>query len=137
MSQGAHQWKSRLKVVRRHEAAGFSAWRSRTLEDYYRAGTITGALIDLSNSVGVDAVQAKLAKDTFVVGYGFAVDTTATSMRAFIHPNGKFDQANYKKIAALLQHDVTDPLSRILSMPQFASVQADLMKKARSAGYIK
>jgi hypothetical protein len=53
------------------------------LEAYYRAGTITGALIDLSNSVGVDAVQAKLAKDSFVVDYGYAVDTTATSLRAF------------------------------------------------------
>lgn len=107
------------------------------LEAYYRAGTITGALIDLSNSVGVDAVQAKLAKDTFVVDYGYAVDTTATSLRAFIYPNGKYDQANYKKIAALLPPDVTDPLSRILSMPQFASVRADLIKKARAAGYIK
>lgn len=107
------------------------------LEAYYRAGTITGALIDLSNSVGVDAVQAKLAKDTFVVDYGYAVDTTATSLRGFIYPNGKYNQGNYDKIAALLPPNVTDPLSRILSMPQFAPVRADLMKKAKAAGYIK
>ncbi|MBR0684424.1 hypothetical protein JQ594_00720 [Bradyrhizobium manausense] len=107
------------------------------LESYYRAGTITGALIDISNAVGVDAVQAKRAKDAFVVDYGYAVDTTATSLRAFIYPNGKFDQANYKKIAALLPAGVTDPLSRILSMPKFAAVRADLVKQAIAKGYIK
>jgi hypothetical protein len=106
------------------------------LEAYYRAGTITGALLDLTNTVSTEATQAKLEKDTFVVSYGYAVDDVAISLRAYVYPNGKQDATAYKNIQALLPAGVTDPLSQVLRLPHIAAVRTQLRQRAIAAGYI-
>ena len=105
------------------------------LEAYYRAGTITGALLDLTNTVSTEATQAKFAKDTFVVSYGYAVDDSATSLRAYVYPNGKVDATAYKNILALMPAGVNDPLSQVLRLPQFAAVRDELRRRGLAAGY--
>jgi hypothetical protein len=105
------------------------------LETYYRAGTITGALLDLTNTVSTEATQAKFVKDTFVVSYGYGTDDAAVSLRAYVYPNGKVDAGNYKKIQALMPSTVKDPLSQVLRLPQFAAVRDELRRRALAAGY--
>jgi hypothetical protein len=92
---------------------------------------ITGALLDLTNTVSTEASQAKLVKDTFVVSYGYATDDAASSLRAYVYPNGKVDVANYNRILALMPSTIKDPLR----LPQFAAVRDELRRRALAAGY--
>ncbi len=113
------------------------------LEDYYRAGTMAGALIDVSNTVSGNANAANAAKNSYVVSYGFAADNTATVLQSYVYPSGMTNKpepiayANLTKLLSQLSPPVTDPLSRVLIMSNFASARTQLLSKARSAGYIK
>jgi len=113
------------------------------LEDYYRAGTVTGALIDVSNTVSDEANSAKAAKNSFTISHGFATDTLANSLQAYVYPKGMINPpdrtayANLTKLLAQLSPPVQDPLSRILIEPGFASVRQQLLSKARAAGFVK
>lgn len=113
------------------------------VEDYYRAGTMTGALIDVSNTVSDEANSAKAAKYSFTISHGFATDTLATSLQAYVYPNGMVNPpnrtayGNLTTILAQLSPPVQDPLSRVLIEPSFAGVRQQLQAKARAAGFIK
>jgi hypothetical protein len=113
------------------------------LEDYYRAGTVTGALIDVSNTVSDEANSAKAAKYSFTISHGFATDTLANTLQAYVYPKGMInppDRTAYTNLTTLLAQlspPVQDPLSRVLIEPGFAGVRQQLLAKARAAGFVK
>lgn len=58
------------------------------LDDYYNAGTITSALLAVSNTVGQDAINAKYAKDGATVIPVPASDTSFTTLYSLLYPGG-------------------------------------------------
>jgi hypothetical protein len=103
-------------------------------EDYYRAGTLAGALIDISQTVSNEAAKAKAAKNEFIVDFGFAADSAAQKLRAYVRPGGPGTpaiRANVERLAALLKqmHVKLSPFT-VIDLPQFASVRIELARKA-------
>jgi hypothetical protein len=109
------------------------------LEEYYRAGTITGALIDVTDTVSKETTLQKDRKDSYVISYGFASDDAAKKLRAYWKPNGKLNAAHRDNLIALLvgKLHVTDPLSAVLDLPEFASVRVQLLQLAIEKGFIQ
>lgn len=113
------------------------------LEDYYRAGTVPGALIDVSNTVSNEANSAKAAKTVYTVSSGFATDNTAVILQRYAYPNSMLNGPdaikanNLVKLLAAMSPPVSDPLSQVLTDPGFATVRKQLLANARSAGFIK
>jgi hypothetical protein len=105
-------------------------------EDYYRAGTLAGALIDINQTVSREAAAAKASKDTFVVSYGFAADDAANLIRLYVWPGGKLNPDRQKNIQALLkQLGNPAPLGIVLRNPEFIETRNSLRILAGKAGY--
>jgi hypothetical protein len=113
------------------------------IEDYYRAGTVPGALIDVSNTVSNEAISAKAAKTVYTISSGFATDNAAMILQGYAYPNGLLNlpnTTNAKNLVNLLiamSPPVSDPLSQVLTDPRFATVRQQLLANARSKGFIK
>lgn len=113
------------------------------VEDYYRAGTVPGALIDVSNTVSDEANSAKAAKNSLTISHGFAADSVAAILQAYVYPNGMINPpnrtayANLNTLLSQLSPPVSDPLSKVLIEPSFASSRTQLLAKARGAKFIK
>jgi hypothetical protein len=101
-------------------------------EDYYRAGTMSGALIDIAGTVSKEAAVAKAEKDSIVVSFGFATDNAADVLREFVWPGGgEVNKVNRGKLNALLATlDPTIPLSAVIDNPELKSLRDLLLALA-------
>src|SRR5437763_5084225 len=61
------------------------------LEEYYSAGTIAAALIEINRTVGEEARKAEQAKAEAVFSIVFSPDAVTRLIEAFYRPGGKFN----------------------------------------------
>jgi hypothetical protein len=110
------------------------------LEEYYRAGTITGGVLGASASAGQAATDASANKDNVTV-LTLARDTSEMTLRSYLYPAGisagVSPDHKMKVIGILKQMNVNTPWSAVLESNEYASVRNSVLARARALGYIK
>ncbi|MER9456245.1 hypothetical protein [Mesorhizobium sp. M0478] len=99
------------------------------LEEYYRAGTLTGAMLKAQAVVSADEQAAQVAKQS-VISYNLSTSPGQVALANALTVGGQVDRALLARLAAK-SNGVT--IDRLLSDPQYAAL-AD--KIARDLGYI-
>lgn len=100
------------------------------LEDYYRAGTLTGAMIKAQAGVSADEQAAQAAKQS-VISYNVSTSPGQVALANALTAGGQVDRALLARVEAK-SNGVT--VGRLVTDPQYASL-AD--KIARDLGYLK
>jgi hypothetical protein len=105
------------------------------LEDYYRAGTFTAGLIPALRESGAAAELASLEKVTLVRGSFNPDEESSVTLRSFLQPGGKTDQARRRQFNKYLramgyQFDVM----LITTNSKYAGIRQQLITYARSKG---
>jgi len=76
------------------------------LESYYQAGTITGALVQVHETLGQEVAAAEVAKDAAILRSTRTSDTPSRLLLAYLYPNGaagRRDEARAQRLTALLR----------------------------------
>jgi hypothetical protein len=73
------------------------------VDEYYAAGTIAGALIELSKTVGEKAKDAEQGKTATLVSFSFSSDNLTALINNFYRPSGVVDNARLKIVLDFLK----------------------------------
>ena len=82
------------------------------LEAYYEAGTITGAILKLNESVGTQARNAEITKNDVVLSAQFTETDATATINGFLFtsgPNGPINAANRQKLLDLIVGEGNTP----------------------------
>jgi hypothetical protein len=105
------------------------------LEDYYRAGTFTAGLIPALRDSGVAAQAASEEKVTLVQGTFDPSEDTSVTLRAFLQPGGKTDQARRIRLNKYLRAmGFTFDVTLITTNSKYAGIRRELIQFARNMG---
>ncbi|MBY3181023.1 hypothetical protein HFO24_04970 [Rhizobium laguerreae] len=101
------------------------------IEEYYRAGTLTGALVKANATVS-DAEQIAQGDKEAAIEYSLSRENASTLLRNSLVQNGKYNRVQAERLKALLrQRGVTERLEIVISNPKYNAEAAQL---ARDAG---
>ncbi|MBZ9603313.1 hypothetical protein [Phyllobacterium chamaecytisi] len=101
------------------------------IEEYYRAGTLTGGVIKANATVSAAEQLAQDDKEAAIV-YSLSRDSASVLLRNSLVQNGKYNAAQAEKLKSLLKRrGVTERLEIVISNPTYSSEAAQL---ARDAG---
>lgn len=114
------------------------------VEEYYAAGTINGALVEIGKTVGKEADRADEAKAN-VRSYVYAPDMTARILKEYLYPRGPVAGEDPTSMANLLAYlkaitgrtDINErDLIEVLDDPRASRLRNALLDRARKAGQI-
>jgi hypothetical protein len=98
------------------------------LDEYYAAGTIAGALIEIQKTVSAESKIAEDAKTLSVVRVSYTTDAAKEAILNFWMPGGVINQANETKLRIELAKITPLRLARIMNGAENAAIRVRLAK---------
>jgi hypothetical protein len=107
------------------------------VEAYYQAGTITGALVKLNETVGTTARNAEITKNDVVLSVRFTENEATATISNFLFtagPMGPINATNQQKLIELIMADGNTPThAKVLLGAAMSGDQPDLARKLAAA----
>ncbi len=121
-SMRAHRNDVRATIIQRLQKADVMVYPLELaladLEDYYRAGTLTGAFIGVSNDVS-KSLEASIAKENKIIELNLKSDAASTNIYDWLNKNPSRNSAELMNWLKQLPGNVT--IDDFLGLPEYAS----------------